>query len=67
MSLIQKNNKGMIVLVNKWDLIEKDNSKQLSLKMISGKRQHLSSIILFSLSLQSISKGSIKCWSWLNR
>ncbi len=25
MSLIQKNNKGMIVLVNKWDLIEKDN------------------------------------------
>jgi GTP-binding protein len=26
MSLIQKNNKGMIVLVNKWDLIEKDNS-----------------------------------------
>jgi GTP-binding protein len=26
MSLIQKNNKGMIVLVNKWDLIEKDNN-----------------------------------------
>ena len=25
MSLIQKNNKGMIVLVNKWDLIEKDS------------------------------------------
>ncbi len=25
MSLIQKNNKGMLVLVNKWDLIEKDN------------------------------------------
>jgi GTPase len=25
MSLIQKNNKGMIVLVNKWDLIEKEN------------------------------------------
>ena len=25
MSLIQKNNKGMIILVNKWDLIEKDN------------------------------------------
>jgi GTPase len=25
-SLIQKNNKGMIVLVNKWDLIEKDNN-----------------------------------------
>jgi GTP-binding protein len=25
MSLIQKNNKGMIVLVNKWDLIEKTN------------------------------------------
>jgi GTPase len=24
--LIQKNNKGMIVLVNKWDLIEKDNN-----------------------------------------
>ena len=29
MSLIQKNNKGMIVLVNKWDLIEKDNSTTL--------------------------------------
>ncbi|HEX7493072.1 MAG TPA: ribosome biogenesis GTPase Der, partial [Bacteroidales bacterium] len=26
MSLIQKNNKGMIVLVNKWDLIEKQNN-----------------------------------------
>ena len=26
MSLIQKNNKGMIVLVNKWDLIEKANN-----------------------------------------
>jgi GTP-binding protein len=25
-SLIQKNNKGMIVLVNKWDLIEKENN-----------------------------------------
>ncbi len=25
-SLIQKNNKGMIILVNKWDLIEKENS-----------------------------------------
>jgi GTP-binding protein len=26
MSLIQKNSKGMIVLVNKWDLIEKENN-----------------------------------------
>lgn len=26
MGLIQKNNKGMIVLVNKWDLIEKENN-----------------------------------------
>ena len=26
MSLIQKNNKGMIVLVNKWDIIEKENN-----------------------------------------
>jgi len=26
MSLIQKNNKGMIVLVNKWDLIQKENN-----------------------------------------
>jgi GTP-binding protein len=26
LSLIQKNNKGMIVLVNKWDLIEKENN-----------------------------------------
>ncbi len=25
-SLIRKNNKGMIILVNKWDLIEKDNN-----------------------------------------
>jgi GTP-binding protein len=29
MSLIQKNNKGMIVLVNKWDLIEKANNTTL--------------------------------------
>lgn len=29
MSLIQKNNKGMIVLVNKWDLIEKENNTTL--------------------------------------
>jgi GTPase len=28
-SLIQKNNKGLIVLVNKWDLIEKDNKTTL--------------------------------------
>jgi GTPase len=28
-SLIQKNNKGMIVLVNKWDLIEKQNNTSL--------------------------------------
>jgi len=26
MSLIQNNNKGMIILVNKWDLVEKDNN-----------------------------------------
>jgi len=26
LSLIQKNNKGMVVLVNKWDIIEKDNN-----------------------------------------
>jgi GTP-binding protein len=26
LSLIQKNNKGMIVLVNKWDLVEKENN-----------------------------------------
>ncbi len=26
MGLIQKNNKGMIVLVNKWDLVEKENN-----------------------------------------
>lgn len=29
MSLIQKNNKGMIVLVNKWDLIEKENNSTI--------------------------------------
>jgi GTP-binding protein len=29
MSLIQKNNKGMIVLVNKWDLYEKENNTTL--------------------------------------
>ena len=29
MSLIQKNNKGMIVLVNKWDLIKKENNTTL--------------------------------------
>jgi GTPase len=28
-SLIQKNNKGMIILVNKWDLIEKENNTAL--------------------------------------
>ncbi len=28
-SLIQKNNKGMIILVNKWDLIEKENQTSL--------------------------------------
>jgi GTPase len=29
MSLIQKNNKGMIILVNKWDLINKENNTTL--------------------------------------
>ena len=32
MSLIQKNNKGMIVLVNKWDLIEKENNTSLGIE-----------------------------------
>jgi GTP-binding protein len=32
MSLIQKNNKGMIVLVNKWDLIEKENNTTLQIE-----------------------------------
>jgi GTP-binding protein len=31
-SLIQKNNKGMIVLVNKWDLIEKENNTSLQIE-----------------------------------
>jgi GTP-binding protein len=32
MSLIQKNNKGMIVLVNKWDLIEKENNATVAIE-----------------------------------
>jgi GTP-binding protein len=32
MSLIQKNNKGMIVLVNKWDLIEKENNTTIAIE-----------------------------------
>ena len=32
MSLIQKNNKGMIVLVNKWDLIEKENNTTIKVE-----------------------------------
>lgn len=32
MSLIQKNNKGMIVLVNKWDLIEKENNATVQIE-----------------------------------
>jgi len=32
MSLIQKNNKGMVVLVNKWDLIEKENNTSFRLE-----------------------------------
>jgi len=32
MGLIQKNNKGMIVLVNKWDLVEKDNNTTLQVE-----------------------------------
>ncbi len=31
-SLIQKNNKGMIILVNKWDLIEKENNTTILLE-----------------------------------
>jgi GTPase len=37
-SLIHKNNKGMIILVNKWDLIEKENNTAILLeKEIKGK------------------------------
>ncbi len=32
MSLIQKNNKGMIILVNKWDLIEKENNTSTAIE-----------------------------------
>ena len=38
MSLIQKNNKGMIILVNKWDLVEKvNNTSKLFEKGIRSK------------------------------
>ncbi|MCU0473282.1 MAG: ribosome biogenesis GTPase Der [Bacteroidales bacterium] len=38
MSLIQKNNKGMIILVNKWDLVEKEtNTTKFFEKMIREK------------------------------
>lgn len=37
-SLILKNNKGMIILVNKWDLVEKENNTALQVeKEIRGK------------------------------
>src|SRR5512133_3177925 len=32
LSLIQKNNKGLIILVNKWDLIEKESNTALSME-----------------------------------
>lgn len=32
LSLIQKNNKGLIVLVNKWDLIEKESNTSLAIE-----------------------------------
>lgn len=32
MSLIQKNNKGMIVLVNKWDLVEKESNTTVAIE-----------------------------------
>lgn len=32
MSLIQKNNKGMIVLVNKWDLVEKESNTTVGIE-----------------------------------
>lgn len=32
LSLIQKNNKGLIVLVNKWDLIEKDSNSTIRIE-----------------------------------
>ncbi len=32
LGLIQKNNKGMIVLVNKWDLVEKDNNTTIQVE-----------------------------------
>jgi GTP-binding protein len=32
LSLIQKNNKGLIILVNKWDLIEKENNTALQVE-----------------------------------
>lgn len=32
LSLIQKNNKGLIILVNKWDLIEKENNTSIKIE-----------------------------------
>jgi GTP-binding protein len=32
LSLIQKNNKGLIILVNKWDLVEKETNTALNLE-----------------------------------
>lgn len=32
LSLIQKNNKGMIILVNKWDLIKKENNTTIKIE-----------------------------------
>ena len=48
--LIQKNNKGLVILVNKWDLIEKKQIRQKNLlKKLWGRLLHLLMFLLFTL------------------
>ena len=38
--LADKNNKGIVILVNKWDLIEKDIIPPKNTKPVLGKKSH---------------------------
>ncbi|MBE9469475.1 MAG: ribosome biogenesis GTPase Der [Bacteroidetes bacterium] len=61
LSLIRKNNKGVVILVNKWDLIEKDNSATeeftKSIKEKFAPFQDLPIIFVSALTKQRIHKA----------
>lgn len=60
LSLIQRNSKGLIMLVNKWDLVDKDNNTVRDFEKEIREKQLLSLITLYFLYQLPTNNGFIR-------